>query len=1521
MATIYTGIYQKLKSSQTPWPEKLKLARFAWVSRQCLLPNKEQVLLDWTAHALSVYYNKKVEVPFEVVEGLWTYLDEVLHSQKIKHVLSKGKTITLSPAVPQIIIERILEGSSGKLSVSLSTVLSCCHGILSSPVLSLSYTTRYDVLVQLLVKVCGLACFQLSQQHSSESLQFNVFEVLLLVLSTYLTVQRQQGNSNRVFTQVTEHLLQPLCLLRHLLSTRTWAEKDDPRIRQHLNKDIRSKVDMILQSALFFSDRLPYYKEEVLPSEKESGSKKGLAGNILFCPVKTILSKLVHGHGNEKEALLYAVRCNSLPLLFKFALDSFSKEEGNKLVCFHIMTKFVVALDFTDDLRIKETFNTANWHLVLLSLENFLNYCLAGDIYNVASDRIHHGEVQLKFYRKVAQLFFSNAQTDKPAWFRCLKTLLALNHQILDPDLDELVSSAWVDADNMELRVKKARETLVSVVLQTYTKLRQLPRLIEEVLVVITRPAADELRRELLPEAVQKTLSQCLSDNPVSQNLEICRCILEKIQSELTYVREMRKDSALKLLSLSVLLHAVIFSLKALDDSTPMPLIRQTQSLMEQMFTLVRSLLEGLERLVSTDTVWEDKIQEVSLLLTHTWHEADSLFQNHCSKYTSPSGPSSDVSPVSDTVEKVLALKGPTGQVSSPLSKLLQKLLALHRIKKKLLVSLPVLNADIKSVLCETAQFVVNRQDSSINLSTDQTWDLQLCSVNHDTYSVAYWYIVTTNLPLIAPYLSQEDESYIADSMLNSLLQSDLGSSLEKTDLSVILISKQLLESVVLCELPGLHSAVVKSLTTRFFRQACTSDIQSLCPSFSKSCIEFSVESVAKEEHNPEISPSMKRLKAVAQEIMDCIKTGVSVPVSETQVDSLLQLVKITGVLDPHAMSPEDSIELFLSTFAANLCVQTDGNGALSAPIILLKELFSFMTLLLMGQNSHVVLKVVHGSTLLEAAMNSVFSCLSKGLFRNVDSAAWFPFLQSVQGFIQCLIQLVLTRKNSVRINLEKFTSFLIERVAAGGTNSVDLGEYEEAFYVQLYLATLSTLCKETIAALGKNKQLDQTLIQLLGKNIHKMGPAIQAVLTGKASSVLRQSFCVDVVMVMIKSELAKANHQTQGTEVVAEGGKSDKLTQMELYKSFGQQILKELCPAPRPIDFIISSIHYLSAFYVASETTKESDLKDLHFRILQSVHKLLSGAWLSISEVKELEEPIKDLLAQLMVSCSQEQFHMLFLLLRDGLVASKIESGDHRETLATLTLIKLLACCPLPHSCSRKLWLTVPQILSSLVLVIRESSAVPSLTSVLTVPAVETMATLLRQGESQLNNPHHIILGLGGLHFVPLDSQSMDDYYAAFQAIHEVLFTIYLCYPLVMLKAATIFLNCFYRLVTSIIHEGRQKGGMEKEKDSEMLLKCAMLVERMYSHIGSTAEGFKGIASFIVAQYVGELQKVTLKPEIKAHLTEGIYRVLDLCSEKAIQFLNATLHVGVREVFGELYKNYTHYHKSKRHGEKRYTA
>lgn len=46
-----------------------------------------------------------------------------------------------------------------------------------------------------------------------------------------------------------------------------------------------------------------------------------------------------------------------------------------------------------------------------------------------------------------------------------------------------------------------------------------------------------------------------------------------------------------------------------------------------------------------------------------------------------------------------------------------------------------------------------------------------------------------------------------------------------------------------------------------------------------------------------------------------------------------------------------------------------------------------------------------------------------------------------------------------------------------------------------------------------------------------------------------------------------------------------------------------------------------------------------------------------------------------------------------------------------------------------------------------------------------------------------------------------------------------------------------------------------------EMILKCAHLVERMYTYIAAEMEDFTVFSAFIVAHYVTELQKVCFHP------------------------------------------------------------
>ncbi|XP_028258009.1 unhealthy ribosome biogenesis protein 2 homolog [Parambassis ranga] len=1665
MAAIYSGIHLKLKSPQTPWEDKLKLARFAWISSQCLLPNKEQVLLDWCTHALTGWHNKKVEFSQDVLEGLWCYLDDVIHSQKLRSLFKQGKTISLRQNMAQLLIDHLQECAHGaKLPMYMSTILSVCHGIFSSPALSSVFTTKYALMINLLAKLCALACRVIQQpslidHQMKESLpsqdelmtecpqtepandletshikpntcrppdqpnmednslskpkkntgSANLFEVLLQVLLCYLSVQRQQTNPNRVFTMVSSQLIQLLVLLRHLLTSGEFtASYSQLHLHQQLSRDIRVKIDSILQLALFPSEHLTIYKEELLPPKEDCG-KRGTEAKGHLKPVSVILCQL-SAQGYCDPSLHYSVKSNTLSLLFKFFLEKYRKvrgedEEEQKMLCFYFLIRLVPALDLHHD-RCSDSpasseqpgaasspASPESWSLALLAVESLLSQALSADIYNVAADRIRHGEVQLNFYRALGQTLFNEAQPSIPSWYRCLKILLSLNHLILEADLDQLLSSAWVDAECIEARVQRARQVMLCSLLQTYTKLRQLPHLFSVLLSVICQPALDHLRPPLLSAGLYTSLRSCLLDTPPSQGLNICSLVLESIRKYILpdlkkeeseaekmeidggKVDQEREDASRKLFALCQLLHAVLFSLKTLDNASPVPLVRQSQSLMEEMQQRVKELIQLLstekmhmqtnislvrktpkkakknldhkdsEKVSESEMgeLWEQKTLEAALLLKYTWVEVDTLFDIHCTKYVSLNQACSSSPVLTHTEDLLLGEILPAhlhpSPSHSPMSCLLLKLLMLQQMKRILLDSRLVCESTTTALLNRAAQFILAKLEFEVSLDEAQEWDGQIGSINASSYFVAHWHLVMSNLPLVIPHLSEDDVCCIANVLVSSLLirQTDQSKAQDLHGcLTVSLISSQFLQSPVLAELPTLFSAVVQTLAQRIvcvFKAACTLKV---CPTL----LIFQEEetgATSAEEVASQPQTTLVKKETIVEDILASSKTGeVPVLLSDAQTEELVHLLQILSSLNPDGMNSEDLSSIFLLLFFMLTSTSRQLDQMATDPpesrgdALFHGKLLRILTNLLEGRSFPSVLKLIHGGTLLQAAVSSVLWHSSSAAKCSPD---WSELIKALQGFIKSLVQLIIIRNSSVRLNLDQFASYLTSKEKACRDIAVSSSGTSDLLTVHLLLASLTSFSQAMTLNLGRSKPMDQTLAQMLARTTASLGPAIESVLKPQSAdekviqpaSTLGQAFIVEVVTVMLHCELSSLS-------VEDESRQKSTLIHMTLYQGFCQQILRELSSAPRPKDFVVSSLHFLSAFYKAVWKTREeakeqeeaekgeNELDELYLHILQNVYKLLTAPWLSSSDVSELEPAVQEVLGHLVEKSTTSQFNLLLLMVKEGLDTSKLRAGNCREVLSAVIIIRLLSCCQLPETCSKALWLIAPQIISAMVFLLRSSSQYLPLTLTITIPVVTTMTSLLHRGEGLINNPHHVILVLGALHSVPLDHLTPDVYQSVFLAVHEALFAIIQCHPQVLLKAAPSFLNVFYRLVVSIMQEGRQRDS-DTGVDDDVYLHCSRLIERMYSHIAAAPESFTMLSAFMVAQYVTELQKVTLRTDVKLHLTEGIYQILDLCKEQDVKFLTAGLPLGVREVFNELYGSYTHYHKAQRQGEDKYTV
>ncbi|XP_009469126.1 PREDICTED: unhealthy ribosome biogenesis protein 2 homolog [Nipponia nippon] len=1532
MAAIYSGIYLKLKSAKTSWEDKLKLAHFAWISHQCVLPNKEQVLLDWVSHALVSYYNKKPELEDEVVEKLWAYLDNIIHSRRLQNLLKSGKTIGLSFSIAQVINERLSEACSQKTQQNIGTVLSCSSGILSTPSLSIIYTAKCELLVDLLSKLSNLACQQLA---SDDTVGSQVFNVLQLTFAQYLLIQRQQTNPNRVFGQVTSHLLQPCLLLRHLLTVRSWTQADDNHVRHHLSREIRNQVETLLQAGLFQPELFSSYKEDLLPEQELQEKKKGALKSLLL-PVNTMQTKL--GSGFCEPALHGAVVAGSVSLLYKLFLDSYCKAE-NHLVCFHMLSRLFGCLRLSGlQQGVKEdTLSPADWSTELLALEQLLNLVLSSDIYNVASDRIRHKEIQFGFYRKLAQMLMSHSQASIPAWFRCLKLLMSLNHLIVEPDLDDLVASAWIDARVSEPRTKKPQETLINTMFQTYSKLRQFPRLFEEVLTVICRPAADELRLPVFSAGLTVKLRECLLELPPNQILDILCLFVEKCQTLIVPAVEGSADVALKLLSVSSVLHAFLFNMRSLDDVTPSPVVLRTQSLLAKMQKgIIQPLMELLQaprREEEKSDLWLKKASDSALLLVYTWVEVDTLFGVSCSKYVSPAaeiagavtasaarhgGISAFLPGVEEQCwERVMELANSFASTS----KYCLELLTLQKMKMILMQT----TADLQA-LQHAAAFILESGRLSMSRGESEPWDGDISAISDLTYPTAHWYLVISNLTILLPYISLKDVEYIANVLLETLVLAkaqEAGADPEPS-VSIGKISLGLMHSSFLPEMKVLRCAFLTSLIHQFARVlpfAARDSVDLPLQQLSAGNIPWHEEILApcrpvdplevpseNKLLKNELSLSWKTLEKVAQCIVLLAKNRCPVILKESQLESCLGLLEIASLLKLDSLLPSDCTRCFLVLLS--LLANTRASVSCSK-LLLLKFLSTSFHLLRCLQAGF------HASDVLEAVMTSQLTA-SKFFTDVLTVPVWAQYLQEVQAFLENFLQMIIERRQSVRLNLEKFMSFLVSCKPDVGAAKSKGWKNGNPAAGQLLLMAFTTLCHVVTLYLQqlpeKKLQSADVLSALLEPVVLQVVRTVEHGLQSNTQNQPLPVAFIPSVTTLLKADLShpvKKGWQKEPSGFLEQ-------PRIKLYQKFYSQILRELPCAGGNLQFLQSALQFLTVFCSVPELYPG---KESAITVVFAIKKLLTGPAITTQVIHSMEMELTEVLVQLLGNCSAEEFYTIMRLVLQGLEMRNVWRQKAKEVLSAVTLTRLLLSCPLSGDKEKAFWFASPQIITALAMQTKEACQDQSLISTIVVPILETVAALLRQGEGVILNPHHVALAFSILLTVPLDHLKTEEYRGVFLGVHEVLFSIVQCHPKVLLKAAPSFLNSFHRLVVSVMHEGRQKGDRGNTDEFEIILKCAHLVERMYTHIAAEMEDFTVFSAFIVAQYVTELQKVTLHPAVKKHLTEGIYHILDLCIERDIKFLNASLPAGVREVFKDLYNDYNHYHKAKKQGEEKYTA
>ncbi|KAL0608764.1 Unhealthy ribosome biogenesis protein 2-like protein [Plecturocebus cupreus] len=1523
MAAVYSGISLKLKSKTTSWEDKLKLAHFAWISHQCFLPNKEQVLLDWARQSLVAFYKKKLELKEDIVERLWIYIDNILHSRKLQNLLKNGKTINLQISLVKIINERIAEFSLSGSQRNICVILRCCQGILSTPALAVIYTAKQELMVALLSHLCWSACRQ-----PEGAVVAQLFEVIHLALGHYLLIQQQQVNPRRAFGDVTAHLLQPGLVLRHLLSEGTWSQAGQGQLRQVLSRDIRSQIEAMLRGGVFQPELLSSYREELVDQQQED-VKTGATKNLL-APMDTVLARLVDA-GYCAASFHTSVVANSVALLYKLFLDSYFKEE-NQLLCFQVLPRLFGCLKVSHlQEEQRKALSTSDWTTELLVVEQLLNSVANNNIYNIAADRIRHEEVQFHFYRRVAELLINHAQAPIPAWFRCLKTLISLNHLILEPDLDDLLASAWIDAEVTEFRTKKAQEAFIHTLFQTYAKLRQMPRLFEEVLGVICRPAAEALRQPMLASGPSAVLCACLLELPLSQILDTWSLVLEKFQSLVLPYLESDADMALKSLSLSSLLHCIMFNMRSLDSSTPLPIVRRTQSMMERMLMeLVQPLLALLDPPGPELELWLQKVSDSALLLAYTWAQVDAMFSLNCSQYHSMSGALTGVALEISNRPSLLPgvetqhwkkIEKFTAQFNS-LGRYCLEQLYLQKMKRTLMQTSFRSEEALRSLRCDAA-FIIGSGRKNLNRRRTASWDSQVGTVSGLTYPVAHWHLIVSNLTILISYLCPDDVRYLASVLLRTLPmgRAQDGSIDEESYITLQKISRAILNSPLFPELQSLHSAFLMCLAARCSSILCSGAqhdsglvSQQLPWLFEKDHMVVAHWENRFAKVGPEgIEPRGE----IAQNLLSLVKSDFAIQLEGEQLESILGILEVMSTLQLDSLLPPHHVHYFL--LLLSMAVTKLGCSCSSSLALkFLTTCYQLLGSLQRGKSARSVFKIMYVSDIFEIVLTSLFRASSRFPIE-MDDPAWLEFLQVIGTFLEELMQMLIQMKLSLVLNFRKITAFFSSSKPHMEAASGKQLENQNLQGRQLLLVSLTRLCYVLGPFLKKQKlgqEAPAALFELLQQAVLQTGAMLQLCSVPGAQGWRLPSVLISSVSMLLEADLGQ--HCRGGEANISQVTDRTLLSHTALYQGVYSQILLELPALAGHDQSFRAALQFLTLFFLAPELHPKKD--SVFTSMFHSVRRVLADPEIPVQVAQDIEPHLGALFTHMLEVGTIEDLRLVMQCVLQGLDVSNMWKADVQAVVSAVTLLRLLLNCPLSGEKASLLWRACPQIVTALTLLNREACQQQPVSLTVVEPVLDVLAALLRQGEEAISNPHHVSLAFSILLTVPLDHLKPLEYGSVFPRLHNVLFSILQCHPKVMLKAIPSFLNSFNRLVFSVMREGRQKDKGSTD-DLPMVLKCARLVERMYSHIAAQAEEFTVFSPFMVAQYVLEVQKVTLYPAVKSLLQEGIYLILDLCIEPDVQFLRASLQPGVRDIFKELYSDYLKYHKAKHEGEKRYTA
>ncbi|XP_038065341.1 unhealthy ribosome biogenesis protein 2 homolog isoform X2 [Patiria miniata] len=1555
MAIPYAGVHRKLKDADTPWEKKVGLARFAWVSPRCFLPNKEQVLMDWAANSLANAH--KLSVPDLAVPRLWQFLLDALRSQRLKTMGSRAEALSLRLSLFPVILKSLCIGTA-----NVELVIGCCHSLLEYPSLGSIITGTLDHQVQFLSTVVCLLTDFLRTRCGRTPVLLN--SLVQRAFASFASLQRQQPNPRKVFTIVYEKLLGPLLALHHTIS-------DLNEVMDESFSDTLKCIQDLIASGLFNRDLAEGHSKYLRSVPGQVTTEKQREVRLLQESISALWKNMAERTSNIDEVNVSLCYIAGMPVVFR-AFLSLHKYPND--VSFAMLRKLCCAMGLMPAqehdgkamtgvenqqtsvaekplLQIPEQKSVlGNWTAGLPALSKLLKVLSEKQIYEVASDNMS-GKTQFSWLHDLIGGLISNADSSQSAWYASLSTALDMNHLLLEDQLTPILKEALYCSDKACLtqNTQRERDEFLKKLLGTYTKLRQFDRVVSAMLELCKSASADG-EHFAYPTQFCTSFSESVQQLPPGLTLDIWKQFLDQFLTR--YLPEgtqnattlpsppprkkskpgSNKRSTIDLTVIAVTFDLFLRSMRLVDGSLmTVPLLRRVEELMTETKD---GVLAPLLHLCSES---EPSVGQVysTLLLCYVWGELHLLLCQH-TNYR-------DRHPFSNSEETVLNFGDfsfvHTYGTSNEWSRLCTMFAEKERIQL-LQVSLAVQQIRALLLFGEITSDVVRQ--SLVNIATAVC---DKATKNRDSSGKSLVSILLDNIPFLLPFLPAHQITTLASLLCKTLMSShtDLKSSgsLQNQkqvqpdshsdkcgDASVHRICEEFVRSEFCVESRQLQIALVTSVLGQM------SEVMGSLSAGSNADTLHSLSDTDVKCTSDGDSNTMK-LQEIALDVNKLLAGAEMVkPASHVSPDvyrSVEGVLKVLHHLPLQHLLPSNKARCMLGLLVVDTALNSiSPKNAPGAPY--------FSALLLCRQLQAAILRSVGSSkakflsnidawrilTVMTKASVDAKQKVTKKTVVDLDSSLndvteelltyWLKRLRQLPnqeaGFkdyshmVESKLDELdrhLSRSKNAQLILSANVPLLTAATALLGSLFVSRG-------------ALGSLGSELSCDLGR--RITEALSSLMRHGQGASACPRLLIWLAKAGTLLMK-FALRTVRTDSENRIStvKSDAELDSDEAdVMETNLSTVSVATEQWTEVLNPVLQEICTYFEPTGekscpVIGPCLTYMqtSCLFIG----RCCDVGTIGMATSDMWQAALSLMGTGVHLDESVMNDLTSTLSGIIQTMDLVQFRTLLTdLLRDTALKREPDAEDCPHLRAALVAWQLLpTSCAASEEIQGVLGDVIPQVILNLLEILKGAASNWTLGGAVAVSVLQAVSSIIGQGKS-LVAPNE---AMQAQHFglmVPVAMVTAADFPLVFNTLCQILRSLLIGYPRTVMKSLASFFACLQHLLKAVMHRGQQsRDGDEKLSDHDLYI-CAENMERLLTMLATYKKDINKLAVFLVSDYIAELQKGTLLPLFKKALVTGIYNLLDACDERAIDFLNATLPNNLREIFKTFYSDFQKYYR-----------